>query len=1065
MPHKAPQLAKLTRPRVHNAVARQRLFTRLDQESEQRPAICIVGPPGAGKTTLTASWLDARKRPGIWYQVDAGDAELATFFYYLRQGGGGFTRKGKRPLPLLTPEYLPDVAGFSRRFFRELFARLPDEAVLVLDNYQEVPADQQWHRLVADAVTEVREGVTIAIISRRDPPDCYARLRANETVAFLEWDDLKLDLDEATAIARARNVNDAKIVRALHTRSDGWAAGMILMLERVRRGQAAAAPDKVDAGAASAYFASQILDEVNQRERGILMRAALFSTVTTEMASQLSGEPDAGELLELLYRQQLFTDRRAGPPDQYQFHALFREFLLQQFEQKESAATCRELKVRAAAVLESHGRAEEAIPLFRVGGDDASAARLILQLAPQVLSQGRWRPLQEWIRALPEERVRDNPWLLYWLGMAQMQQQSFADARELLSRAFERQGAAANAVGQLLAAAAVLRTYHFEFNNFQPMEPWIDRVDELMEQLPCFPSPETELDVYGALLAAFQRRRPGHPRLQHVVERVTSLLEADVDANLKTMAAAPLVIFYTIVPDVGRAQAIVERLEPTLRCPELTALNRAFWWITVGLHHFRRGQREAADQALDEADRVSIEHGIERPQFLSRIYRAYNRAILWSDLEGALSALEGLEQYLSPSRPMNAAQYHQAWHRVELLRGDANEAKRHALLGLDAVSKLGGAFFSMQWKITAAASLALDDEHEECERLLALAWSEADGTFLSSYRVNILLVRAYSALKCSKREEAHARIREMLALGRCCDSWRSLQPEFPLREIVLEEAISAGIETELVRTIIRSFGLKPRRTDIEEWPWPVRVHTLGRFEVLVDDKPIEPSRKSPRRPLALLKALIAFGSVDVPKAKLVDALWPQEEGDAAQRDFDVALYRLRKLLSNSRAIVFEDGRLSIDTATCWVDVLEIQKRLDQLDQGLKRPDENQLEISLNAISRLYGGIFLPAEMDAAWSVSMRERLRDRFVHAVQRGARRFEAAGRWHEAIEWYGKGLRVDDLAESLYQGLMRCYLQTGQRAEGLTCYRRLQDCLAAGLSISPNTSSEALRRQLEAG
>jgi len=65
MPHKAPQLAKLTRPRVHNAIARQRLFTRLDQESEQRPAICIVGPPGAGKTTLTASWLDARKRPGI----------------------------------------------------------------------------------------------------------------------------------------------------------------------------------------------------------------------------------------------------------------------------------------------------------------------------------------------------------------------------------------------------------------------------------------------------------------------------------------------------------------------------------------------------------------------------------------------------------------------------------------------------------------------------------------------------------------------------------------------------------------------------------------------------------------------------------------------------------------------------------------------------------------------------------------------------------------------------------------------------------------------------------------
>jgi DNA-binding SARP family transcriptional activator len=304
----------------------------------------------------------------------------------------------------------------------------------------------------------------------------------------------------------------------------------------------------------------------------------------------------------------------------------------------------------------------------------------------------------------------------------------------------------------------------------------------------------------------------------------------------------------------------------------------------------------------------------------------------------------------------------------------------------------------------------------------------------------------------------------MLALGRRNDSWRFLQPELTLREVVLEEALAAGIDAELVRTIIRSFGIKPRQPDIDNWPWPVKVSTLGKFEILVNDEPLEPSRKAPRRPLALLKAVIAFGSREVPKAKLVDALWTEEEGDAAQRDFDVALYRLRKLLHDPRAIVFEDSRISVDTAFCWVDVLEIERRFEQLEQALKRDDESQVETYLGAISRLYGGMFLPAETDAAWSVSMRERLRDRFVQAVQRGARRLEGARRWDEAIDWYGKALRVDDLAESLYQGLMRCYLENGQRAEGLTCYRRLRDCLAAGLNISPSTSSEALRRQLEA-
>jgi ATP/maltotriose-dependent transcriptional regulator MalT len=61
-----PGLAKLTRPRLFGAIARARLFDFLDQERERR-AICVVGPPGAGKTTLVASYLDSHELPGIWY--------------------------------------------------------------------------------------------------------------------------------------------------------------------------------------------------------------------------------------------------------------------------------------------------------------------------------------------------------------------------------------------------------------------------------------------------------------------------------------------------------------------------------------------------------------------------------------------------------------------------------------------------------------------------------------------------------------------------------------------------------------------------------------------------------------------------------------------------------------------------------------------------------------------------------------------------------------------------------------------------------------------------------------
>ena len=188
-----------------------------------------IGPPGAGKTTLAASWLDTRSVRGIWYQVDPGDAELATFFHYLGQAALCFTRAGHRPLPALTPEYLGDVPGFARRFFRELFKRMPPGTTLVLDNYQEVAPEEQFHALIADAVAEVPQGLTLLAVSRRDPPNVYARLIANENVAFLDWEDLRLTLGEAQAIAAMRSARlEAARVAELHAQCDGWSRSYLL---------------------------------------------------------------------------------------------------------------------------------------------------------------------------------------------------------------------------------------------------------------------------------------------------------------------------------------------------------------------------------------------------------------------------------------------------------------------------------------------------------------------------------------------------------------------------------------------------------------------------------------------------------------------------------------------------------------------------------------------------------------------------------------------------------------------------------------------------------------------
>ena len=247
----------------------------------------------------------------------------------------------------------------------------------------------------------------------------------------------------------------------------------------------------------------------------------------------------------------------------------------------------------------------------------------------------------------------------------------------------------------------------------------------------------------------------------------------------------------------------------------------------------------------------------------------------------------------------------------------------------------------------------------------------------------------------------------------------------------------------------------------------VSVFTLGRFSLLLDGKPAEFGRKVPRRALELLKTIIAFGSREIGTTSLMSELWPDVDGDAAQRSFDTTLHRLRKLLGDDRVLVLKDGKLSLDARYCWVDVWAFERLLGQSQRLLTRDITGKQVFSLEQLTErliaLYQDHFLASDEVTSWSVSLHERLRSKFIHHLLEVGRYMEKHGYHEQAMHCYRKGIDVDDLVEAFYQRLMVCCLATSRLSEGMLVYRRCSRVLSITLGLQPEPESDSLYRSLK--
>jgi|GEM_PF-516741 len=1108
--------AKITRPDIQSALKRSRLLYVLGRSS-RKPVIWITAPAGAGKTTLVSSYIEEHNLPCLWYQLDENDADPATFFYYFKAAAAEIDPAAAASLPFLTPEYAQGMKTFAGRNLETVLtilrraSRSQDSSAtsqepakdinaaltqdfsenrtargncLVLDNYQEVPEDSLLHSLLASALEYMPRGVSLIVTSRNHPPAQYSRLRAGNMIAMLEWDEIRFSLEETRSlldgllqhddISRLKDEDD--LAALFYRITDGWAAGVVLLAEHFRqRGRDAVPRDKSHLPEEIMdYFAHEVCGTIDADLLDFLLKTSFLPQMNPYTAQAISGNRHAGRILSRLYRNSRFTERRTLKPLVYQYHPLFRQFLQRQVQSSLSEEETGQLKLLAADLMARTGQTEEAVDLLLSCGSYEAAIHIILDRAESMIAGGRARTLEAWLGRIPSAMYENYPWLHYWLGMCRYHFFP-GNALKAFKDAFFFFTAQGNDTGALMSWCGAVDSILLERSDFRRLDSWADWLEIRLQQDPVFPSPEIESRVTACMIGLILFRNPEYPGAHRWFKQAEELICDPLSPN-NAAGFFYLIMHHLMFGNTLNAGLLLKRMEPLIDSSSPPVLR--IKWCLIRAMYFRLTGKSGKEilHLVEEGLTLARETGIHVFDIHLQSQGVHGGLNSY-DSETSRHYLENMAATVSDRRQWDVSNYHllSAWER--LCQDDIQSSQEHLQAAVRITEKIGCTF---SWAM-GHAGLALACLEGSGQEGFAEHLGKARQLLPGRSDIPEFLYLCVEALACFRsRKEARGAVllASALPIARKKGFFSAPFWKQEVMSLLCAKALEHGIETEYVRELIIRRSLLPlpgkeQEAYLLDWPFPLRIFSLGRFEVHLYGKLLQPGARGRGKPMELLKVLVAYGGQEVSHQKIMDALYPDSDGDRANYSFKFALHQLRTQLGSGGFLISREGRLSLDARRCLLDseaflhlCSRIRKAHDELrisSQRSSRAGEiNELIMHLcGKVLHLYKGDFLPGD-ESDFATSSRESLRVRFLEVVDIAGSCLEKADRNREALQLYERSIETDNLQEEFYRRLMRCLARNKRTSEIQSVYDRCCRVLKSRLDSPPSPETSRVYKSL---
>jgi LuxR family maltose regulon positive regulatory protein len=388
-------------------VARRSLVDRL--LGSPVPVVCVVAPPGYGKTTLLAQWSQRRGQRVAWVSIDPRDNDPVVLLTYIAVALDRVEPIDPGLFQLLASPGV-SVAGSVVPRLVTAVAGMAGPVAVVLDHLEAVE-----NRASLDAVAELALGLPagsqLALAARRPPALPVALLRAQGQMVEVGVTELAMDPEEGRALldATGAGLSDAEVTE-LVGRTEGWPVGLYLAAlarkaggPRRSAGFAFTGDDRFMAD----YLRSELLAQLPTELVRFLTRTAVLERLSGPLCDAVLDTSGSRRVLELLEESNLLLVPLDRQRAWYRYHQLFGELLLAELERREPELLS-ELHGRAAVWCEANGLPEAAIDHAQAAGDHDRVARLVATLAQPAYAAGRVSTARRWLRWFEDQGLVDR---------------------------------------------------------------------------------------------------------------------------------------------------------------------------------------------------------------------------------------------------------------------------------------------------------------------------------------------------------------------------------------------------------------------------------------------------------------------------------------------------------------------------------------------------------------------------------------------------------------------------------------------------------------------------------